>query len=184
MRDGFPFFPALIYVDPGRSPTVVVWVIVVRSHQIAPTSQVWSMDESKGSVEIVESAPSDDTGTDVVQVYSAAEERKLVRKVDMHIMPVLCVMYLFACEYSSLCMPTQSSKVLLYLDLDRINLGNARLQRLPQDVLHGDPTGMLFDWVNSAFYFSYVRRFLPFVCAVSSDSCFPCRFYVRFRLYC
>ena len=40
--------------------------------------------------------------------------------------------------------------------LDRTNLGNARLQGLPQDVLHGDPTGVLFDWANSAFYFSYV----------------------------
>ena len=46
------------------------------------------------------------------------------------------------------------------LDLDRSNLGNARLQGLPQDTLHGDPTGKLFDWVNSAFYFSYVRHYL------------------------
>jgi hypothetical protein len=41
-------------------------------------------------------------------------------------------------------------------DLDRLNLGNARLQGLPQDILGGDPTGVLFDWVNSAFYFTYV----------------------------
>ena len=41
--------------------------------------------------------------------------------------------------------------------MDRTNLGNARLQGLPQDVLHGDPTGILFNWVNSAFFFSYVR---------------------------
>lgn len=27
---------------------------------------------------------------------------------------------------------------------------------LPQDTLGGDPTGHLFDWVNSAFFFSYV----------------------------
>ena len=27
---------------------------------------------------------------------------------------------------------------------------------LPKDVLGGDPTGHLFDWVNSAFFFSYV----------------------------
>ncbi len=45
-------------------------------------------------------------------------------------------------------------------DLDRTNLGNARLQGLPQDVLHGDPTGVLFDWVNSAFFFSYVSTVL------------------------
>src|ERR1700753_3897157 len=39
-------------------------------------------------------------------------------------------------------------------DLDRTNLGNARLQGLTDDALHGDPTGKLFDWVNSA----YVKR--------------------------
>ena len=42
------------------------------------------------------------------------------------------------------------------VDLDRTNLGNARLQGLPQDVLGGDPTGVLFDWANSAFFFTYV----------------------------
>jgi hypothetical protein len=46
---------------------------------------------------------------------------------------------------------------ILGLDLDRSNLGNARLLGLPGDVLGGDPTGMLFDWVNSAFFFTYVR---------------------------
>jgi hypothetical protein len=35
-------------------------------------------------------------------------------------------------------------------DLDRTNLGNAKIQGLQHDVLHGDPTGRLFDWVNSA----------------------------------
>jgi hypothetical protein len=27
---------------------------------------------------------------------------------------------------------------------------------LPGDALSGDPTGVLFDWVNSAFFFTYV----------------------------
>ena len=40
--------------------------------------------------------------------------------------------------------------------LDRTNIGNARLQGLPEDALNGDPTGTLFDWVTSAFFFSYV----------------------------
>jgi hypothetical protein len=40
--------------------------------------------------------------------------------------------------------------------LDRSNIGNARLQGLPQETLGGDPTGLLFQWVTSAFYFSYV----------------------------
>lgn len=43
-----------------------------------------------------------------------------------------------------------------FSDLDRSNIGNARLQGLPEDVLDGDKTGVLFDWVVSAFFFSYV----------------------------
>lgn len=41
------------------------------------------------------------------------------------------------------------------------NVGNARLQGLPKDVLGGDPTGVLFDWVNSAFFFSYILVQVP-----------------------
>ncbi|GJE96543.1 MFS general substrate transporter [Phanerochaete sordida] len=70
------------------------------------------------------------------------EERRLVRKLDSRIMPLACILYLFAY-------------------LDRSNLGNARLQGLPQDTLGGDPTGMLFDWVNSAFFFSYILCQIP-----------------------
>lgn len=31
-----------------------------------------------------------------------AEEKRLVRKLDMRIMPIACILYLFACEYISL----------------------------------------------------------------------------------
>ncbi|KAI0366855.1 MFS general substrate transporter [Pilatotrama ljubarskyi] len=75
-------------------------------------------------------------------VSPSVEERRLVRKLDWRIMPIACIMYLFAY-------------------LDRSNLGNARLQGLPQDTLHGDPTGVLFDWVNSAFFFSYIICQVP-----------------------
>lgn len=43
-----------------------------------------------------------------------------------------------------------------YPDLDRSNLGNARLQGMPEDVLGGDPTGVLFDWLVSIFFIPYV----------------------------
>ncbi|KAI0676436.1 MFS general substrate transporter [Trametes maxima] len=84
-------------------------------------------------------------GETVVRTESispSVEERRLVRKLDMRILPIACIMYLFA----YLC---------------RSNLGNARLQGLPQDVLHGDPTGVLFDWTNSVFFFSYVLCQVP-----------------------
>ncbi|KAF7980576.1 hypothetical protein HWV62_37751 [Athelia sp. TMB] len=76
------------------------------------------------------------------------EERKLVRKLDRRILPLLCLLYLFAY-------------------LDRTNLGNARLQGLPQDVLGGDPTGRLFDLVTSAFFVSYVRILLLLACKLA-----------------
>ena len=31
--------------------------------------------------------------------YTQEEERALVRKLDWRIMPIACIMYLFACEY-------------------------------------------------------------------------------------
>ncbi|KAG1736129.1 major facilitator superfamily domain-containing protein [Suillus paluster] len=71
------------------------------------------------------------------------QERRLLRKLDQRILPILCLLYLFAY-------------------LDRSNLGNARLQGLPQDVLGGDPTGVLFNWVNSAFFFTYILLQIPF----------------------
>ncbi|KAF8549086.1 MFS general substrate transporter [Imleria badia] len=70
------------------------------------------------------------------------EERRLVRKIDLRILPITCLLYL--CAY-----------------LDRSNLGNARLQGLPQETLHGDPTGVLYNWVNSVFYFSYILCQVP-----------------------
>ncbi|KAI0763076.1 MFS general substrate transporter [Trametes elegans] len=75
-------------------------------------------------------------------VSPSVEERRLVRKFDWRIMPIACIMYLFAY-------------------LDRSNLGNARLQGLPKDALHGDPTGKLFDWVNSVFFISYIICQIP-----------------------
>ncbi|KAG0704952.1 major facilitator superfamily domain-containing protein [Suillus ampliporus] len=71
------------------------------------------------------------------------QERRLLHKLDKRILPILCLLYLFAY-------------------LDRSNLGNARLQGLPEDVLGGDPTGVLFDWVNSAFFFTYILLQIPF----------------------
>ena len=50
-----------------------------------------------------------------------------------------------------------------FSDLDRSNIGNARLQGLPEDTLEGDKTGVLFDWLVSAFFFSYVgiTQYIP-----------------------
>ncbi|KAH8107550.1 MFS general substrate transporter [Phellopilus nigrolimitatus] len=117
------------------------------------------MSEHKQTVEQIDAQPRDGEKPDVEQARAnvdvvastekevkhagfTPEERRLVRKLDLRIMPIVCLMYLFAY-------------------LDRSNLGNARLQGLPQDALGGDPTGQLFDWVNSVFFFPYVILQVP-----------------------
>ncbi|PPR02934.1 hypothetical protein CVT24_012164 [Panaeolus cyanescens] len=84
------------------------------------------------------------------------EEKLLVRKLDRRILPITCLLYLFA-------------------SLDRSNIGNARLQGLPEDVLGGDPTGNLFDWLTSAFFITYVVCQIP---ATIFSKLFPPKTYV------
>ncbi|EJU00031.1 MFS general substrate transporter [Dacryopinax primogenitus] len=73
----------------------------------------------------------DDTPIDV------EKEKSLVKKFDRLIMPLLMVVYLLGY-------------------LDRANVGNSRLMGLPDDILGGDPTGQLFAWLNSSFFFAYI----------------------------
>ncbi|KAG9313589.1 major facilitator superfamily domain-containing protein [Chiua virens] len=74
-------------------------------------------------------------------------EKRLLRKLDRRILPITCLLYLFAY-------------------LDRSNLGNARLQGLPEDVLGGDPSGVLFDWLVAAFYITCMSSLTP--CSIFS----------------
>ncbi|KAF7318853.1 MFS general substrate transporter [Mycena chlorophos] len=88
--------------------------------------------------------------------FTEEDERKLVRRLDARILPITCLLYLFAY-------------------LDRSNLGNARLQGLPQDNLGGDPTGHLFDWVNSVFFFAYILCQVP---ATIISKLYPPRYWI------
>ncbi|KAI9067862.1 MFS general substrate transporter [Trametes sanguinea] len=112
------------------------------------------MSVEKHTASFDEKAPSveRDVVVEAEAVSPSVEEKRLVRKLDWRIMPIACIMYLFAY-------------------LDRTNLGNARLQGLPQDTLKGDPTGVLFDWVNSVFFFSYILCQVP--ATVLSKLCPP-----------
>ncbi|KAF8711829.1 O-Glycosyl hydrolase family 30, partial [Rhizoctonia solani] len=102
-----------------------------------------SDDGAKPSQEI-ERTGSIDNGPNIAAAVDSQLEKKLVRKLDAVILPLTCALYLLAY-------------------LDRSNLGNARLQGLPEDVLGGDPTGAKFDWVSSMFYFSYILSQIPAV---------------------
>ena len=69
----------------------------------------------------------------------------------------VCSIYSHVCFYhrlsSLLVVPTN----ITVTSPGQIDLGNAGLQGLPADTLGGDPSGKLFDWITSAFFFSYVR---------------------------
>ncbi|KAF8725101.1 hypothetical protein AX14_008389 [Amanita brunnescens Koide BX004] len=87
---------------------------------------------------LLEEHVEDDVQEELLDAETITQEQRLVNKLDKRILPITCLLYLFAY-------------------LDRSNLGNARLMGLP-DVLgrNKDPTGVLFDWVNSAFFISYI----------------------------
>lgn len=122
-------------------------------HPDAMSSKEKVIIDEKSSVEHYDH---DVTLVSATAFEASPEEKKLVRKLDMRIMPIACILYLFAY-------------------LDRTNLGNARLQGLPQDTLGGDPTGKLFDWVNSAFFFSYILCQVP---ATIASKLFPARTWI------
>ncbi|KAM5345714.1 hypothetical protein ACJ41O_011575 [Fusarium nematophilum] len=62
-----------------------------------------------------DSSPAAQSLSDEPQTCSAEEERKLVRKLDQHIVPLIMLLYLFSF-------------------LDRVNIGNARLYHLEEDL--------------------------------------------------
>ncbi|TFK67750.1 MFS general substrate transporter [Pluteus cervinus] len=113
-------------------------------------------DEKLGSSNGLEEALEVDSTESLSNLQKIQEEQALVRKLDKRILPIACLLYLFAY-------------------LDRTNLGNARLQGLPEDVLGGDPEGKLFDWVNSVFFFTYIIFQVP---ATVASKLFPPRYWM------
>jgi len=96
------------------------------------------MDPKLHSDEKLQERYEDGGQEELSDAETAIEEQQLLNKLDRRILPITCLLYLFAY-------------------LDRSNLGNARLMGLPSILgKNKDPTGVLFDWVNSAFFFSYI----------------------------
>lgn len=65
---------------------------------------------------------------------STAEETRLLRKIDLHVLPILTLLYLFSF-------------------LDRSNIGNAKLDGLTTD-LH--MTNNQYLWTLTIYFFGYV----------------------------
>ncbi|EGD88306.1 hypothetical protein H112_04791 [Trichophyton rubrum D6] len=74
------------------------------------------------------------------QEHRPEVEKKLVRRQDWIIMPQFAVLYLLAY-------------------LDRINLGNAKLQGVVEEALNGNDSN--FSWAASIFYFGYIIFAIP-----------------------
>jgi len=66
--------------------------------------------------------------------WDEAEEQRIRRKLDWHIVPLVTLLYL-------LCF------------LDRANVGNARIQGMAKDL---DLSGYRFNWALTIFYFTYI----------------------------
>lgn len=82
----------------------------------------------------------DDIDTEVVTaLLDPKRERRLVRKCDLHVVPVLMVLYLLAF-------------------LDRINIGNAKLQGLEEDL---EMAGNDYNIALSIFFIPYILCEIP-----------------------
>lgn len=114
---------------------------------------------SDGDHSPIASSPEDGAdGKLPLDAGSLAAEYRLVRRLDYRILPIATLLYFFA-------------------SLDRGNIGNALT--LPEGIdsvlPHGDPTGRLFDWINSVFFFSYILCQVP---ATLGSKLFPPRYYL------
>jgi hypothetical protein len=77
----------------------------------------------------------DGTGVD----FSHIDQKKVLRKMDLHIMPMLTILYLLSF-------------------LDRGNIGNAKIEGL-SDSLH--LTGAQYNWCLTVFFFTYCAFEVP-----------------------
>lgn len=85
------------------------------STDVTPPSESYGYSEYKNHAEHLEGGKDMKVLTRPTRVFTAEEERKLYRKVDMRIMPILALLYLLSF-------------------MDRGNIGNARLSGLEGDL--------------------------------------------------
>ncbi|KAL7912456.1 MFS general substrate transporter [Trichoderma velutinum] len=91
------------------------------------------IEEQRDDVEIVSFANERDEYEHLITKFDTKRQKKLLRKIDWRLLPVLTVFYLISF-------------------MDRSNIGNARLQGLEAD-LHLSPSQ--FNWCLTIFFFPY-----------------------------
>ncbi|KAH8894383.1 MFS general substrate transporter [Thozetella sp. PMI_491] len=69
-----------------------------------------------------------------LEAFSPDEVKRVIRKLDLHLMPLCFVLYTFSV-------------------LDRSNLGNAKLAGMEEDI---DLSGDKYAWLGTAFYIAYI----------------------------
>lgn len=108
-----------------------------------PIARRWSSNDEDMSVLSVNKYVGDDKDTERVdprlsQVDSledAAFEKRLVRKLDMRIMPIVCILYLFACKLICTCRIPE----LTFLSPGQIELGQRPFTRTARRYAWGRP---------------------------------------------
>jgi MFS family permease len=86
-------------------------------------------------------APALETGTTHAPLTLSSQEHQLLRKCDIHLIPILFLLFLLAF-------------------LDRTNIGNARIQGLERD-LHMDPLGNKYNIALLVFFVPYILFEVP-----------------------
>lgn len=79
------------------------------------------------------------SGDEIIQTWTPAEEKRVRRKLDLQIVPMVTILYL-------MCF------------LDRSNIGNARIQGMQTDL---NLVGYRFNWALSIFYIVYLLVEVP-----------------------
>ncbi|CAE6480978.1 unnamed protein product [Rhizoctonia solani] len=105
-----------------------------------PSSQT-GVDEGATIIQLI--TPKNEQGDEVAH---SLEERRLVRKLDLLIIPITYLLYIFAY-------------------LDRSNLGNAKLQGLETSLFPNDTSGNQFALLSAMFYIAFLSWQIPLTLA-------------------
>ncbi|KAF8309889.1 MFS general substrate transporter [Clavulina sp. PMI_390] len=109
------------------------------SSEFAANDTKLAAEKPGADIEIVSSSGDPEPAVSASSTWTAAADRKLLRKIDFTLMPWLTLLYLLSC-------------------LDRVCIGNAKLYGLEKD-LH--MTDNQYLWALTVFYFSYAAFEIP-----------------------